>query len=93
LWGVSILLPLWRWYRIVRLGQGENRFDQLPRRLGRALFEGFGQGRVVREPSGVVHQVLFVSFVILFLGTSLITIEEDTPLNFLLRRVLRRSTS
>jgi hypothetical protein len=29
-------------------------------------------GRVVREPSGVVHQVLLVSFVVLFLGTSLI---------------------
>lgn len=82
LWGLTIVYPLWRWYRIVRLGQPENRFDNLVLRLQRALFEGVGQGRVVREPAGVVHQVLLVSFVILFLGTSLITVEADTPLNF-----------
>lgn len=82
LWGFTILYPLWRWFRIVRLGQPANRFDNLWLRLQRALFEGVGQGRVVREPAGVVHQVLLVSFVILFLGTSLITVEADTPLNF-----------
>jgi len=82
LWGLAIVYPLWRWYRIVRLGQPENRFDNVWLRLQRALFEGVGQGRVVREPAGVVHQVLLVSFVVLFLGTSLITVEADTPLNF-----------
>ncbi|MEW6267968.1 MAG: (Fe-S)-binding protein [Thermodesulfobacteriota bacterium] len=85
LWGLTILWPLWRWFRIVRLGAPRdpiNRFDRIGLRLQRALFEGIGQGRVVREPSGVTHQVLFVSFVVLFLGTSLITVEADTPLNF-----------
>jgi len=82
LWGLTILYPLWRWFRIVRLGRPENRFDKPFLRVQRMLFEGVGQGRVVREPSGVVHQVLFVSFVVLFLGTSLITVEADTPLNF-----------
>jgi Fe-S oxidoreductase len=81
-WGLSIAYPLWRWYRIVRLGRAENRLDQLWRRARRALFEGVGQGRVVREPAGVAHQILFVSFVVLFIGTALITIEEDTPLDF-----------
>ena len=82
LWGLTILYPLYRWFRIVRLGQPANRFDRLVLRAQRAIFEGVGQGRVVREPSGVVHQVLLVSFVVLFLGTSLITVEADTPLNF-----------
>ncbi len=82
IWGLTILYPLWRWYRIVRLGRPENRFDRLGLRLQRALLEGIGQGRVVREPSGVTHQVLFISFVVLFLGTALITVEADTPLNF-----------
>jgi len=82
LWGLTILYPLYRWFRIVRLGQPANRFDRLVLRGQRALFEGVGQGRVVREPAGVVHQVLLVSFVILFLGTALITVEADTPLNF-----------
>ncbi len=82
IWGLSILYPLYRWFRIVSLGQPENRFDRLVVRLQRALFEGVGQGRVVREPAGVVHQVLLVSFLTLFIGTSLITVEADTPLNF-----------
>jgi hypothetical protein len=82
IWALTILYPLWRWYSIVRRGQPENRFDRLPLRFYRLLFEGVGQGRVVREPSGVAHQVLFVSFVILFLGTALITVEADTPLDF-----------
>ena len=82
LWGLTILYPLYRWFRVVRLGQPANRFDRLGLRLQRALFEGVGQGRVVREPSGVAHQILLVSFVVLFLGTSLITVEADTPLNF-----------
>ena len=81
-WGLTILYPLYRWATIVRLGQPENRFDRLGERLQRALFAGVGQGYVVREPMGVVHQVLFVSFLTLFLGTALITVESDTPLDF-----------
>ncbi|MDG2307674.1 MAG: hypothetical protein P8R42_24070, partial [Candidatus Binatia bacterium] len=81
-WGLTILYPLYRWYAIVRKGQPENRFDQLGIRLRRMLFEGVGQGRVVREPAGVAHQVLFVSFVLLFAGTNIITVEADTKLDF-----------
>ncbi len=82
LWGLTIAYPLYRWYGIVHQGQAENRLDQLGLRLQRMVLEGVGQGRVVREPSGVMHQVLFVSFLVLFLGTSLITVEADTKLDF-----------
>ena len=82
LWALTIAWPLWRWARVVRVGQPENRFDRLGERLARALFEGVGQGRVVREPAGVIHQVLLVSFITLFMGTALVTVEADTPLDF-----------
>ncbi len=82
LWGITILYPLARWAYIVSRGQPESRLDRIPERIQRALFEGIGQGRVVREPLGINHQVLFVSFVILFLGTSLVTVQFDTPLDF-----------
>ena len=57
LWGLTIAYPLYRWYAIVHRGQPENRLDQLGLRLQRMVLEGVGQGRVVREPSGVMHQV------------------------------------
>ena len=79
LWGATILYPLGRWAYVISKGQPENRFDRIPERIQRALFEGIGQGRVVREPLGINHQVLFVSFIILFLGTMLVTVQFDTP--------------
>ncbi len=82
IWGLTILYPLARWAWLVGRGQPERRTDRLGLRFQRFLFEGIGQGRVVREPAGVAHQVLFVSFVTLFIGTSLITVEADTPLDF-----------
>ena len=59
LWGITIIYPLVRWGYIVSRGQPENRLDRIPERIQRALFEGIGQGRVVREPLGINHQVLF----------------------------------
>ena len=82
LWGATILYPLARWGYVISRGQSENRFDRIPERIQRALFEGIGQGRVVREPLGINHQVLFVSFIVLFLGTMLVTVQFDTPLDF-----------
>lgn len=82
IWAATIAYPLYRWYAIVQKGQPENRLDQIGIRIQRMLFEGIGQGRVVREPAGIVHQVLFVSFVVLFLGTNIITVEADTKLDF-----------
>ena len=34
LWTAAIVYAVWRWFRVVSLGQAENgRFEQLPRRL------------------------------------------------------------
>jgi Fe-S oxidoreductase/nitrate reductase gamma subunit len=71
------------WWNRVRLGTAANRFDQLPERFRRFLFDAFGQGNVVREkPAGVYHLILFVAFFGLFIATGLVTLEHDTPLHF-----------
>lgn len=73
----------YRWWRRVRLGTFENRFDNLPERFRRLVFDAFGQGNVVKEkPAGLYHLALFVAFFGLFIGTGLITLEHDTPLHF-----------
>ena len=56
LWTAAIVYALWRWFRVVTLGQaGESRFDQLPRRLILSLRDAFGQGVVIRETWGWMH--------------------------------------
>ena len=50
---------------MVLLGKGEQRFDHLGERLKSVLLFGFGQKRVIEEPFGVNHFVLFWGFVLL----------------------------
>src|SRR5262245_26408466 len=66
-----------RWYRVIRLGASENRWDQLPRRLFLALRDAFGQGYVVRESWGWMHYSFYVAFVGLFIGTTIVAINSD----------------
>ena len=56
-------------YRILRLGQPEDRFDQLGRRLKGVVTFVLGQQRVVREPSGWGHFLIFWGFIIITLGS------------------------
>ncbi|MCS6926053.1 MAG: heterodisulfide reductase-related iron-sulfur binding cluster [Candidatus Binatia bacterium] len=73
----------YHWWRRIRVGTWEHRFDNLPERFRRLLFDAFGQGNVLKEkPAGLYHLALFVAFVGLFIGTGLITLEHDTPLHF-----------
>ena len=84
LWAATIGLGLWRWFRLLRVGQGSvwDRLDRLPERIGSVLFDAIGQRIVVREPSGIAHLALYVGFVGLFFGTTIITVEADTKLEF-----------
>ncbi|HKA53849.1 MAG TPA: (Fe-S)-binding protein [Candidatus Binatia bacterium] len=73
----------YQWWRRVRLGGAADRFDHWAARLRRLVFDGFGQGNVVREhPAGLYHLLLFVAFFGLFIATGLVTLEHDTPLHF-----------
>jgi Fe-S oxidoreductase len=56
-------------YRILRLGQPEERFDQLGRRLWSVITFVLGQKRVVREPSGWGHFFIFWGFIIITIGS------------------------
>ena len=55
LWTVSFVYAIFRWYRIVRLGTADDRFDRPLHRAISALRDAFGQGVVVRESWGWMH--------------------------------------
>ena len=63
------LFSVYKLYRIMRLGQPEDRLDKIGERLKAVLAYVFGQRRVVREPSGWGHFVIFWGFVIITIGS------------------------
>ena len=65
------------WYRRVRLGGPEERFDQLALRAWLALRDGIGQSYVVRETWGWMHYAFYVGFVGLFIGTCIVFVNSD----------------
>ncbi len=68
----------WRWYRLVSLGRsGENRFDQMPRRVMLTLRDAIGQGNVIRESWGWMHYAFYVSFIGLLIGTTIVAFNSD----------------
>ncbi|MFC1889659.1 (Fe-S)-binding protein [Thermodesulfobacteriota bacterium] len=56
-------------YRILRLGTNEDRFDRIVERIKSVIVFVFGQKRVVREPSGLGHFVIFWGFIFITIGT------------------------
>jgi Fe-S oxidoreductase len=56
-------------YRILKLGQPEDRFDRIGERLKNVAVFVLGQRRVVREPAGWGHFAIFWAFVIITIGT------------------------
>lgn len=55
--------------KILLLGAKEDRFDQIPERLKGVLVFVFGQKRVVREPAGWGHFIIFWGFLLITVGT------------------------
>lgn len=71
-WGV------WRHVRLWRGGAPEPRLDLRPQRIAALLKEALGQSRVMRvRLPGVTHAAILWSFLLLFLGTVLATIDWD----------------
>ena len=93
LWTAAIIFAVWRWYRVVTLGQAEQgRFEQIPRRLILALRDSFGQGVVIRETWGWMHYSFYVAFVGLFIGTVIVLINDPslgpiTPVQMVLKKL------
>jgi len=92
LWTAAIIYVVWRWFRVVSLGQAEQgRFEQIPRRLILALRDSFGQGVVIRETWGWMHYAFYVAFVGLFIGTVIVLINDPslgpiTPVQLVLKK-------
>jgi len=63
------LLTAYKLYRILRLGQQEDRFDQKSKRVKGVVTYVFGQRRVLNEPAGWGHFFIFWGFVIITIGS------------------------
>lgn len=64
-------LPLWK------IGKSEQRTDHIGKRLSHVIVNGLMQKALLREPyPGLVHSMLFFGFVALFIGTTIIFIQE-----------------
>jgi hypothetical protein len=66
-----------RWYRIVSLGQPVDRLDQPGRRFWPLVRDTAGQGNVIRETWGWIHYAFYVGFVGLFIGTTIIFLNDE----------------
>ncbi|HIJ81322.1 MAG TPA: (Fe-S)-binding protein [Desulfuromonadales bacterium] len=60
----------WKRFSLISLGRPEDRFDDIPSRLGDMLLYAFGQKRVVAKPFGINHFVIFWSFIILLIANT-----------------------
>ncbi len=68
---VAILLFVWsayRKFRLIALGQPDNRFNDIGVRLWNMFFYAFGQRRVVKRAFGMNHFMLFWCFIILMIA-------------------------
>ncbi len=64
--------------RLWRIGKPENRLDKPLRRIVSFLLFGLGHKRILKEPyPGIMHLFLFWGFLVLFIGTVLIFVQED----------------
>jgi len=63
------LRTAYKLYRILRLGQPEDRFDQTWDRIKGVVTFVFGQRRVLNEPAGWGHFFIFWGFVVITIGS------------------------
>ncbi len=65
-------------------GRPENRFDDVGRRLKAMLIHGLGQQKTLREGTpGLLHFLMYSGFIVLFIGTLIVAVQEDMGINFL----------
>lgn len=60
----------WKRLNLISLGRAENRFDNAGVRFGEMLMYAFGQKRVLAEPFGINHFIIFWSFIILLIANT-----------------------
>lgn len=79
-----VALAVYRRFRLWRQGRPENRFDDVWRRLKAMLIHGLGQGKTLREGRpGLLHFLMYSGFIVLFIGTLMVAVQEDMGIEFL----------
>ncbi|HPX60139.1 MAG TPA: (Fe-S)-binding protein [Deltaproteobacteria bacterium] len=58
----------WRRFSLLTVGQPEDRFDNTGMRIHEMLLYAFGQKRVLSQPFGINHFIIFWSFIILLIA-------------------------
>ena len=76
-----IVRGLYRRLQLWKEGEKENRTAHIGTRLLSLLQNGLLQKRLFKEPfPGVMHGLIFFGFLVLFIGTALIALQEDVTL-------------
>jgi len=60
----------WKRLSLISLGQPEERFDNITTRVGDMLKFAFAQKRVLAKPIGIIHFIIFWSFIILMIANT-----------------------
>ncbi|GAB4476800.1 MAG: heterodisulfide reductase-related iron-sulfur binding cluster [Anaerolineae bacterium] len=83
--GIALLIgKFWLRSRLWLKGQGAVQVDRLPQRLGRVLKFAGAQVKIARKTyAGIFHLSLFIAFIFLLIGTTLVFIEYDFTRVFL----------
>jgi Fe-S oxidoreductase len=75
---LAMVAQLWARMRLWRVGRPDPRFDRLPHRLWRLFKFGIAQVRIAKQAyPGIMHLSIFWAMVVLFIGTTLATIDTD----------------
>jgi Fe-S oxidoreductase len=75
---LAMIAQFWARMRLWRVGRPEPRFDRLPLRFGRLIKYGVAQVKIAKQAyAGVMHLSIFWAMVVLFIGTTLATIDTD----------------
>ncbi|KPL86406.1 (Fe-S)-binding protein [Ardenticatena maritima] len=86
---LALIYGLYRRFRLYFQGKPDPRLNNWPRRLWNFLVGAVGQMRLARQTKpGLMHALMFWSFVVLFLGTVLATIDADIAEHFLHAKLL-----
>jgi Fe-S oxidoreductase/nitrate reductase gamma subunit len=76
--GALVVYGLWRRVRLWRMGQSTVRTNHLRQRVGGLLLFALGQRRILSQAyPGLMHGLIFYSFVAFFVATSLVGIQMD----------------
>ncbi len=77
-WGTYSRIKLWR------IGQKEERLDNLGLRIKSLVKYGFGHKRILKDSfSGFMHLIIFYGFLMLFIGTAIVAVQADFGLPLL----------